>query len=82
MLRFTIRDLLWLTVVVALLFVVAIGYVNRVRMETDITTFKTDYIATRDRMEQAQYAAYQQEIMKLSGKRLTGIHWTKQKLNR
>jgi hypothetical protein len=75
MFRFTIRDVLWLTVAVALLLVVAIGYVNRVRMESDISQFKTNYVATRDRMEQAQYAAYQQEILKLSGKRVTGIRY-------
>ena len=73
--RFAIRDLLWLTLVVALLLLVAIGFVNRVRMASDISHFKTNYVATRDRMEQAHYAAYEQEIMKLSGKRVTGIHY-------
>ena len=75
MFRFTIRDLIWLTVVVALLLVVAIGYVSRVRMESDIRHFKTEYIAIRDRAEAARVDGYQRDIFNLSGKRVTEEHF-------
>src|SRR5262245_37997012 len=71
MLRFTIRDVMWLTTVAVLLVVIATGYINRCRMELDMDRFKTHYVSNRDRTETARLAAYRQEIQKLSGKRVT-----------
>ena len=71
--RFTIRDLMWLTVVVGMGCVIAVGYrdLARLRSELKESAKEGEYLRNHIEVDTALEKAYTEEIFKLSGKRVT-----------